>query len=75
MGAVGFQLRSTIVQAPARAGNPVEAIGPGFAETARVAAEIPVGLGRAVAGLVGLAPNSGGAMGPIGDRAGRPERS
>jgi regulator of sigma E protease len=66
MGAVGFQLRSTIVLAPARASNPIEAVGQGFAETARVAAEIPVGLGRAVAGLIGLAPNSGGAMGPIG---------
>jgi regulator of sigma E protease len=66
LGAVGFQLRSTIVQAPARAGNPVEAIGQGFAETTRVAAQIPVGLGRAVAGLLGLAPDSGGAMGPIG---------
>ncbi|MGZ8563167.1 MAG: M50 family metallopeptidase [Candidatus Limnocylindria bacterium] len=66
MGAVGFQLRSTIVLAPARAGNPVQALGLGFGEAARVAAEIPVGLGRAVAGLVGLAPDSGGAMGPIG---------
>ncbi|MDP9467204.1 MAG: M50 family metallopeptidase [Chloroflexota bacterium] len=66
MGAVGFQLRSTIVLAPPRADGPLEAIGQGYAETVRVAAEIPVGLGRAVAGLIGLAPNSGGAMGPIG---------
>ena len=66
MGAVGFQLRSTIVLAPARAGNPLHAIGLGFGETVRVAAQIPVGLGRTVAGLIGLAPNSGGAMGPIG---------
>jgi regulator of sigma E protease len=66
LGAVGFQLRSTIVLAPARAGNPLEAVGMGLVETTRVAAEIPVGLGRAVAGLIGLAPNSGGAMGPIG---------
>jgi regulator of sigma E protease len=66
LGAVGFQLRSTVVLAPARAGNPIQAIGQGFAESARVAAQIPVGLGRAVAGLLGLAPDSGGAMGPIG---------
>lgn len=66
LGAVGFQLRSTIVLAPARAGNAVQAVGLGVGEAARVAAEIPVGLGRAVAGLLGLAPDSGGAMGPIG---------
>lgn len=66
LGAVGFQLRSTIVEAPSRATNPVHAIGLGVGEAARVAAEIPVGLGRAVAGLLGLAPDSGGAMGPIG---------
>jgi regulator of sigma E protease len=66
MGAVGFQLRSTIVLAPARASNPLDAVGQGFGETVRVAAEIPAGLGRAVAGLIGLAPDSGGAMGPIG---------
>ena len=66
LGAVGFQLRSTIVLAPARAGNPLEAIGQGFNEAAGVASQIPVGLGAAVAGLLGLAPDSGGAMGPIG---------
>ena len=66
LGAVGFQLRSTIALAAARASSPLQAVGQGLAESARVAAEIPVGLGRAVAGLIGLAPDSGGAMGPIG---------
>jgi regulator of sigma E protease len=65
-GAVGFQLRSTVVMAPARASGPLQAIVKGFGETVRVASQIPVGLGRALAGLVGLAPNNGAAMGPIG---------
>ncbi|MDP9250689.1 MAG: RIP metalloprotease [Chloroflexota bacterium] len=65
-GAVGFGLRSTIVMAPARASGPIQAIGQGFTETFTIAAQIPGGLGRAVAGLIGLVPNDGGAMGPIG---------
>lgn len=65
-GAVGFGLRSTIVMAPARASGPIQAIGQGFTETFTIAAQIPAGLGRAVAGLIGLVPNDGGAMGPIG---------
>jgi regulator of sigma E protease len=66
MGAVGFALRPTIVMAPARASGPIQAIGQGFTETITIAEQIPAGLGRAVAGLVGLVPNDGGAMGPIG---------
>ena len=66
MGAVGFQLRSTVVLGPARASDPLRAIGQGIGEAAHVAAEIPGGLAGAVVGLLGLAPDSGGAMGPIG---------
>ena len=66
LGAVGFGLRSTIALAPARASGPIAAVQQGIAETATIAAQIPSGLGRALAGLLGLAPNEGGAMGPIG---------
>jgi regulator of sigma E protease len=66
LGAVGFALRSTIALAPARASGPIDAIHKGIAKTATIAEQIPSGLGRALAGLLGLAPNEGGAMGPIG---------
>jgi regulator of sigma E protease len=44
----------------------VEAIGRGFYEAGNLARQIPGGLASAVAGLLGLSPDGGSAVGPIG---------
>jgi regulator of sigma E protease len=66
MGAVGFALTSEVAMAPPRASSALDAIGSGARITGEIAAAIPGGLARTVAGLVGLAPNTGDARGPIG---------
>lgn len=66
MGAVGFGWDAAIRDFPPLADNPVEAIGFGAEQSWTTATQIPAALGRTVAGLVGLAPNTGDARGPIG---------
>jgi regulator of sigma E protease len=66
IGPVGFALTSKIVMAPPRADSPVDALASGAQLTGEIAAAIPGGLARTVAGLIGLAPNTGEARGPIG---------
>jgi regulator of sigma E protease len=66
-GAVGFGWESEeVVMGPPLASGPVDALAQGFSTAARVAAEIPGGLVRAVAGILGLAPSTGDVAGPIG---------
>jgi len=65
-GPVGFGLRSEVVMAPPRAASLPEAIASGVGVTADIAVQIPGGLASTVAGLIGLAPNTGEARGPIG---------
>ena len=66
-GAVGFGWESaTIVLGPPVADGPIDALVQGTATAAKVAAEIPGGLIRAIAGILGLAPSTGDVAGPIG---------
>jgi regulator of sigma E protease len=66
-GAVGFGWESAIVvMGPPVADGPIDALVQGTATAARVAAEIPGGLVRAIAGILGLAPSTGDVAGPIG---------
>lgn len=67
VGAVGFGWESEDVRqgAPA-AEDPLDALVEGTVTAARVAAEIPGGLARAIAGMLGLAPPTGDVAGPIG---------
>jgi regulator of sigma E protease len=66
-GAVGFGWESAdIHMGPPLAEGPVDALVQGFSTAARVAAEIPGGLARAIAGMLGLAPATGDVAGPIG---------
>ena len=66
-GAVGFGWESAeVVMGPPVATGPIDALAQGFATAARVAVEIPGGLLRAIAGLLGLAPSTGDVAGPIG---------
>ena len=58
-GPVGFGLRSEVVMAPPRAASLPEAIASGVGVTADIAVQIPGGLASTVAGLIGLAPNTG----------------
>jgi len=66
LGPVGFTWDASTVTVPARAGNPVEAVSLGAQQTWQIAVQIPGALADTVAGLVGLAPNTGEARGPIG---------
>jgi regulator of sigma E protease len=66
VGPVGFAWTADTVQVAPRAGNPVEAVAQGVQQTAEIAVQIPGALADTVAGLVGLAPNTGDARGPIG---------
>ncbi|MDP9271285.1 MAG: M50 family metallopeptidase, partial [Chloroflexota bacterium] len=65
-GAVGFAWEATPVMRPPTASGPIDALGRGLSLSAEFAANIPGGLGRTVLGLIGLAPNTGDARGPIG---------
>jgi regulator of sigma E protease len=51
---------------PPLADGPLDALAQGFATATRVAVEIPGGLVRAIAGMLGLAPPTGDVAGPIG---------
>jgi regulator of sigma E protease len=67
LGAVGFSYEpDRFVEIPPAAANPAEAAWKGVVSAGDLAAQIPGGLGSAVAGLLGLAPDAGTAVGPIG---------
>ena len=67
MGAVGFGWESAeVVMGPPAADGPIDALTQGTATAVRVAVEIPGGLVRAIAGMLGLAPPTGDVAGPIG---------
>lgn len=67
LGAVGFSWEPAgIEDGPSIAGGPLEALAWGTATSAQIAVQIPGALADAVAGLLGLAPNTGTARGPIG---------
>lgn len=66
IGPVGFGWDSPVVDGPSEASNPGQAIGLAADNTWRIAVQIPGALADTVAGLIGLAPNTGAARGPIG---------
>jgi regulator of sigma E protease len=66
MGAVGFGWDSEIRDFPPLADDPLAAAGFGLEQSWTTATQIPAALGRTVVGLIGLAPNTGDARGPIG---------
>lgn len=67
MGAVGFSYEpDRFVEVPPSVGSPAEAAWKGITAAGDLAVKIPGGLASAVAGLLGLAPDAGTAVGPIG---------
>jgi regulator of sigma E protease len=67
LGAVGFSYEpDRFVEVPASARNPFEAAWQGLSAAGDLALKIPGGLATAVAGLLGLVPDAGTAVGPIG---------
>ena len=67
LGAVGFTYDpEELVEVPASTAGPVTALAAGFGATWDLAIQIPGGLADAVAGLIGLSPDAGSAVGPIG---------
>ncbi len=66
-GPVGFNYEpASYVEVPSDVSGPLEAVGRGFYEAGNLARQIPGGLASAVAGLLGLSPDGGSAVGPIG---------
>ena len=66
-GPVGFNYEpARYVEVPSDVSGPVEAVRRGFYEAGNLARQIPGGLAEAVGGLLGLNPNGGSAVGPIG---------
>jgi regulator of sigma E protease len=67
LGAVGFSYEpERFVEVPPSASGPAEAAWEGVTAAGDLALKIPGGLATAVAGLLGLAPDAGTAVGPIG---------
>jgi regulator of sigma E protease len=67
LGAIGFSYEpARFVEIPPTAGNPLTAAWQGITAAGDLALKIPGGLATAVAGLIGLAPDAGTAVGPIG---------
>jgi regulator of sigma E protease len=67
LGAVGFSYEpDSFVEVPPSVDNPAEAAWEGIVSAGDLAIKIPGGLASAVAGLLGLAPDAGTAVGPIG---------
>jgi regulator of sigma E protease len=66
VGAIGFGWDSEIRNFAPLADQPVKALAMGLDQTWSTAVQIPAALGRTVLGLIGLAPNTGDARGPIG---------
>ncbi|MDQ3690457.1 MAG: M50 family metallopeptidase [Chloroflexota bacterium] len=67
MGPVGFGYEpERLVEEPSTVDGPLDAVGRGTAAAWMLAIQIPGGLADAVGGLIGLNPDAGDAMGPIG---------
>ncbi|HEX7196884.1 MAG TPA: M50 family metallopeptidase [Candidatus Limnocylindria bacterium] len=67
IGPVGFAYEpERLVEEPSTVTGPFDAIGRGTSAAWTLAIQIPGGLAEAVGGLLGLNPNAGDAMGPIG---------
>ncbi len=67
IGPVGFSYEpDRLVEEPSTVEGPLDAVGRGTTAAATLAVQIPGGLAEAVGGLLGLNPNAGDAMGPIG---------
>ena len=67
IGPVGFTYEpERLVEEPSTVSGPLDAIGRGTAAAWMLAVQIPGGLADAVGGLIGLNPDGGDAMGPIG---------
>ena len=67
LGAVGFSYDpEQFVEVPPTVNGPLEAAWEGIGTAGGMAVEIPGGLASAVVGLLGLAPDAGTAVGPIG---------
>jgi regulator of sigma E protease len=67
LGPIGFTYEpARFVEVPSQVSGPIEAVTTGFAEAGYLAWRIPGGLAEAVGGLLGLNPNAGTAVGPIG---------
>ncbi|MGH2455507.1 MAG: M50 family metallopeptidase [Candidatus Limnocylindria bacterium] len=66
-GPIGFSYEpARFVEVAPTVSGPVDAVTSGFAEAGYLAWRIPGGLADAVGGLLGLNPNAGAAVGPIG---------
>lgn len=66
-GPIGFTYEpERLVEVPSTVSGPIDAVARGFGEAAYLAYRIPGGLADAVGGLLGLNPNGGQAVGPIG---------
>jgi regulator of sigma E protease len=67
IGAVGFSYEpDQFFEVPSAVRGPIAAAGQGLAAAGDLAVRIPGGLASAVAGLLGLTPDPGTAVGPIG---------
>jgi regulator of sigma E protease len=67
LGAVGFSYEpETFVEIPSTVSGPLAASWEGFLAAGDLALKIPGGLAEAVGGLLGLTPDAGSAVGPIG---------
>ena len=67
IGPIGFTYEpERFVEVPSQVSSPIEAVARGFSEAGYLAWRIPGGLAEAVGGLLGLNPNAGTAVGPIG---------
>src|SRR5207237_10517556 len=66
IGPVGCAWDSPVVNGPPTASDTVHAAGLALKTTTETAIQIPGALANTVAGLLGLAPNTGEARGPIG---------
>jgi regulator of sigma E protease len=67
IGPIGFSYEpARFVEVPSDVRNPLDAVARGFYAAGDLAWRIPGGLAEAVGGLLGLNPNGGTAVGPIG---------
>jgi regulator of sigma E protease len=67
IGPVGFSYEpERRVEEPSTVRDPIDAVAQGTAAAWTLAIQIPGGLADAIGGLLGLNPNAGDAMGPIG---------
>jgi regulator of sigma E protease len=67
LGAIGFSYEpESFVEIPSTVSGPLAASWEGFLAAGDLALKIPGGLAEAVGGLLGLTPDAGSAVGPIG---------